>query len=510
MDQQEQVNKGSMNCKTESKALEAILRNSRSNASVPQFFDSVYQEACVVFGAAQEQLQLPDGSTLDDPYTSLVRNGWDALIQLLEASRAQAEGQSKDVEDDSVVSSTLSTAEVLLFQNQASLGPDALAQRYNHSLFAAYLDGCSVITNHADTVSPYLARLCQDLQNSFPHAYANTYLTPPMTQSVPAHADDRDVLVIQIHGQKEWTVYQQIPCLYPYSHEQVGKQPHLPVPDSVLQGPVLLQCILKPGDVLYMPRGYVHMATALAGTFSFHVTIALATQDWSLANLVADSTRLLAQVNHRKAINRQFGTRPWNQVPDDSKHQLQASLDEIWADLKNQVTVQFVHETLAKKYKEHNERANRQRSLIHQQQQLEQEQQLEQQIIRNTGKRGTNAAPTVVGRLASTRVLLNTKIRAATDDEKDRLLKITSSSSFSAQPRGLQVSNECYDALIQVVTKIMQDSSLVCRVDQLHALYDQDESSNSNSSDCKDYLCELTWLALARRCVELGAFAVVE
>jgi ribosomal protein L16 Arg81 hydroxylase len=82
---------------------------------------------------------------------------------------------------------------------------------YSSNPFAAYLDSCSIIVNHADLYHHLIANLCNDLQKTFPHVYANTYLTPPNGHAVEAHVDDRDVLVIQIIGQKTWKVYKQVP-----------------------------------------------------------------------------------------------------------------------------------------------------------------------------------------------------------------------------------------------------------------------------------------------------------
>ena len=41
----------------------------------------------------------------------------------------------------------------------------------------------------------------------FPAVYANCYVTPENSQTAPAHADDRDVFVLQLEGEKHWTLY---------------------------------------------------------------------------------------------------------------------------------------------------------------------------------------------------------------------------------------------------------------------------------------------------------------
>ena len=165
----------------------------------------------------------------------------------------------------------------MVSRNRQCLSLQELAPLYGNDLFAAYLDGCSIIMNHVDRLCPNTAALCEDLQKTFPFAYANAYLTPPASQAVAAHADDRDVFVIQVYGQKAWRVYEEIPIQYPYPHEQVGKN-GMPVPPSVLEGPCSIDTVLRPGDVLYIPRGHVHQATTYtqgddeAIQPSFHIT----------------------------------------------------------------------------------------------------------------------------------------------------------------------------------------------------------------------------------------------
>jgi len=233
----------------ESSALQSILKG---HLSVEQFFASVWQTSCAIFPQSESTSDAVEGNANSTPvFEGLIENSWNVLIQLLEVSskRSEPSGGSKipsaaefiDNEKDSIFLP-------LLFKNKAILSYDDRAI-YNHSLFAAYLDGCSVVVNHADRISPTIAQLCNDLQRSFPHVYANIYLTPPASQTAPPHADDRDVFVIQLMGSKEWTVYQRIPVPYPYPNEQVGKD-GVEVPPSITNGPIMIQRILRPGDVL--------------------------------------------------------------------------------------------------------------------------------------------------------------------------------------------------------------------------------------------------------------------
>ena len=108
-----------------------------------------------------------------------------------------------------------------------------------------------------------------------------------------AHADDRDVFVLQLFGTKSWRVYPNPPIFHPYAHEQVGKN-GLPVPlENVLNATPVIERVLNPGDVLYMPRGWVHEASCHAETESLHVTFAVGTAESSTRVVVKDLIRSL-------------------------------------------------------------------------------------------------------------------------------------------------------------------------------------------------------------------------
>ena len=94
-----------------------------------------------------------------------------------------------------------------------------------------------------------------------PHAYCQLYATPAAGQAVCAHADDRDVFVVQLQGTKRWLVYGNPPVVLPHADEQVGKSDAHPLePEHVAEGNVAIEVELTPGDALYIPRGFVHQA----------------------------------------------------------------------------------------------------------------------------------------------------------------------------------------------------------------------------------------------------------
>lgn len=149
--------------------------------------------------------------------------------------------------------------------------------------FFAFASRCSVVVNRGDRFCSRLRELCRQLETEqpcFPMACCNVYLTPPNSQSVPKHSDDRDVLLLQVYGSKEWTVYND-PVVLPYRDEELGKTN--PVDEEKLTSHSVFQ--INQGDVLYMPRGFVHEAKTSSSS-SLHITVALHTSDWDYASIL--------------------------------------------------------------------------------------------------------------------------------------------------------------------------------------------------------------------------------
>ncbi|KAM9201497.1 ribosomal oxygenase 2 isoform 2-T2 [Dugong dugon] len=88
---------------------------------------------------------------------------------------------------------------------------------------------------------------------------SNVYITPAGSQGLPPHYDD-----VELEGEKHWRLYHPtVPLAREYSLEtedRIGKPTH--------------EFTLKPGDLLYFPRGTIHQADTPPGlAHSTHVTI---------------------------------------------------------------------------------------------------------------------------------------------------------------------------------------------------------------------------------------------
>jgi len=98
---------------------------------------------------------------------------------------------------------------------------------------------------------------------------ANAYITPPGARGLGVHFDTHDVFVLQVAGRKHWVVHE------PVIELPMPAQKHPVVADDE----PLLDIVLAPGDVLYVPRGFLHAATSL-DEVSAHLTIGILADTW--------------------------------------------------------------------------------------------------------------------------------------------------------------------------------------------------------------------------------------
>jgi len=144
------------------------------------------------------------------------------------------------------------------------------------NFLVAYLDGASIIVNQAERYQPAVYELCKALADEyFHHVFAVVYLTPPDSFAVRMHNDDQDVFLLQVWGTKHWTIL-NAPTMLPYTEEMVGKDDPVP-PEAV--GEPIMSFDMQAGDVLYIPRGFLHEASTSAEP-SLHITVTMPTSDY--------------------------------------------------------------------------------------------------------------------------------------------------------------------------------------------------------------------------------------
>lgn len=136
-----------------------------------------------------------------------------------------------------------------------------------------FRNGFSIAVRGLQCRLPKIASLANDIALALGQAGVgvNAYLTPPNSQGLAPHYDDHCVFVCQLAGSKLWRVYE------PLESEHMPRL-YAPRAESSLAGRVCTEFKLRKGDVLYIPRGWTHVATALDEE-SLHVTFGVEVEE---------------------------------------------------------------------------------------------------------------------------------------------------------------------------------------------------------------------------------------
>lgn len=152
-------------------------------------------------------------------------------------------------------------------------------------VFAAYEDGATLVLQALHQRWDPLGNLCRALEQQLRHpCQANVYLTPAGSRGLAPHADTHDVFVLQHHGAKRWRIWDS-PVTLPLP-EQTGRQ------EEAELGPPRWELTVRPGDLLYLPRGWLHVAHT-EDEVSLHTTVGILTLTWG---------RLLRRVLERSML----------------------------------------------------------------------------------------------------------------------------------------------------------------------------------------------------------------
>ena len=137
-------------------------------------------------------------------------------------------------------------------------------------VLALFAGGHTIVLQGLHRTWPPLADFAGQLATDLGHpVQVNAYITPAQSQGFAAHYDVHDVFVLQVAGEKRWLVHE------PVLHDPLRTEPWEDRRDAVAaraaEQPVA-DTVLRPGDSLYLPRGYLHSAEAL-GEVSCHLTV---------------------------------------------------------------------------------------------------------------------------------------------------------------------------------------------------------------------------------------------
>ena len=122
-----------------------------------------------------------------------------------------------------------------------------------------YREGCSLRLSWPQKHSEPIWRFISLLEEFFGcGGGANVYATPPGNkQGFAPHWDDIDAWILQLDGAKRWRVYAPLSI-----NETLPRYSSHNLDESEL-GTMIGEVTLRAGDVLYLPRGFVHQAVTI-------------------------------------------------------------------------------------------------------------------------------------------------------------------------------------------------------------------------------------------------------
>lgn len=132
---------------------------------------------------------------------------------------------------------------------------DKLTQELNN--------GATLVLDAVDELYEPLRALAEALELSFhERIQINAYAGWKTSRGFDLHWDDHDVFILQVTGRKQWMVH-GMTMAYPLAGDPKEPKP---------TGPPLWDHILEAGDLLYIPRGFWHVAYPLNEP-TLHLTV---------------------------------------------------------------------------------------------------------------------------------------------------------------------------------------------------------------------------------------------
>jgi hypothetical protein len=134
-------------------------------------------------------------------------------------------------------------------------------------------DGATLVLNQVDELFNQVRELTEDAEQVFGrHVWANLYSGWRLQKGFDLHWDDHDTLILQVYGRKQWRIYAPT-CDAPVK-EYAGSR-------VKPKEPPLWDGVLEAGSLLYMPRGWWHVAVPMDEP-TLHITLGLRAQTGDL------------------------------------------------------------------------------------------------------------------------------------------------------------------------------------------------------------------------------------
>ncbi|HVF54608.1 MAG TPA: cupin domain-containing protein [Pyrinomonadaceae bacterium] len=129
-------------------------------------------------------------------------------------------------------------------------------------------EGATLVLDAVDELYRPLEQLAEQLERFFrEHVQINAYAGWHTSRGFDVHFDEHDVFILQVTGRKRWSVYGMTKP-HTLARDDAGR-PEKPADDRPLW-----QETLEAGDLLYIPRGWWHVAEPLDEP-TLHLTVGI-------------------------------------------------------------------------------------------------------------------------------------------------------------------------------------------------------------------------------------------
>jgi|GEM_PF-450480 bifunctional lysine-specific demethylase and histidyl-hydroxylase MINA len=190
----------------------------------------------------------PTPDKLDDVMT------WDALSEILNMTAIWSPTNLKLFLDSNAVPVEKYCRPAIDRNNQQTMQPDA------EKVKSWLRRGASIVANDIDTLTPGLIAVTDALERRLSaKVQSNLYCSWQQHQAFPTHFDTHEVFALHVAGEKVWKIYEG------RLENPIANDAYKNVDDAFNEqnrGALLDEVTLRPGDVLYIPRGQYHDALA--------------------------------------------------------------------------------------------------------------------------------------------------------------------------------------------------------------------------------------------------------
>jgi hypothetical protein len=192
------------------------------------------------------------------------------------------------------------------FTSGGGVGASVADQVSDDKLLRLFADDATIVLQGLHRTWQPLIDFTQQLAEELGHpVQANAYVTPSQSTGFSDHYDVHDVFVLQMAGEKRWRLRP------PVHRAPLRDEPwtdHRAEVEEAGRRPPEHEFTLRPGDVLYLPRGWVHSATALGGV-STHLTLGV--HVWTRRHVADELASIaLAQASRDERVRASLAVSP--------------------------------------------------------------------------------------------------------------------------------------------------------------------------------------------------------